>query len=95
MKLPFFITDEDWRSLKPKEQLDPFGKPPELPPEQQKFLGVFRTVDLRVEWSCAKIVFLYNAVLVLAALNALQLIGFTGPEIRGFLKAVVEKMFAP
>ena len=80
MKLPFFLSDKDWQDLKPR-QIDELGRRTDLPPEQERFLSVFRIVDLRVEWACSKVVVIFNVVLLLGIVSGLTLLGFTGPQI--------------
>ncbi len=68
MKLPFMISDDDWKTLAPKK-IEQLGQRKDLDPEQQQFLEIFRVVDLRVEWACGRMVILNNTVVLLVGLG--------------------------
>lgn len=72
MKLPFMISNEDWKTLAPKK-IEQLGQRKDLDPEQQQFLEIFRVVDLRVEWACGRMVILNNAVVILIAVFVIYL----------------------
>jgi hypothetical protein len=72
MKLPFMISNEDWKTLAPKK-IEQLGQRKDLDPEQQQFLEIFRVVDLRVEWACERMVILNNTVVILLAVFIIYL----------------------
>lgn len=77
MKLPFFLSDEDWQKLKPKE-IDQLGRKRFRDPDQAKQIEVFHVIDLRVEWACQRLVILNNVLVVvgflLLAINGTQIL---------------------
>lgn len=87
MKLPFMISNEDWKTLAPKK-IEQLGQRKDLDPEQQQFLEIFRIVDLRVEWACERMVILNNTVVLLVAL-CLIFAATTNPAVLSILMKLI------
>ncbi len=87
MKLPFMISNEDWKTLAPKK-IEQLGQRKDLDPEQQQFLEIFRIVDLRVEWACERMVILNNTVVLLVAL-CLIFAATTNPAVLSLLMKLI------
>lgn len=77
MALPFLLSNKDWQELRPKA-IEELGKRKDLDPEQERFLGIFRIVDLRVEWVCGQVVVIRNTLVILIglflAINGVQIV---------------------
>jgi hypothetical protein len=58
-KLPFLISRADWETLVPRDT-EQLGLDPDIDAEQQKYLAVFKKMDLRVCWACERVVFVNN-----------------------------------
>jgi hypothetical protein len=70
MKLPFILSDADWETLKPRISEDLTDTAALIDPKQAKILAIFRTLDLRVEWTCRQAIINRNLLIFLCVLVA-------------------------
>lgn len=65
LTLPFWLGDETWENLK-LPATSRLGLSKDLDPEQEELLEIFRTMDLRTEWCCRRLVVINNLAIAMA-----------------------------
>lgn len=85
--LPFWLENEAWEKLQPPA-ISKLAQREDLDPYQEELLAIFRTLDMRVEWLCRRMVFVNNVAIVLSiVMIAAGLLVMRNPEA---LKIILE-----
>lgn len=78
MRLPFWLKDDDWEKIAPR-QSDQLGVDEHLSDKEKQHLEFFRLLDRRSEWTARTLVARHNLFLLVFPL-ILALIVAIGPQ---------------